>query len=378
MNALGFLLAQSAPATQHVKPIDWRLWVWWAVAVISLLGAAVFAGNEIGIFSISKVRLRLRTARGEKNALLLNQWLRQPTYALEGLLILQNICSFAFSAAVTGILHDYGFKELGQGFISIAIVTPLVLVLADIMPKDLFHTHADQWTYRMVPLLRWLFGLITIIPLLPLVGFLSRMSLKLVGSKKTGDSAASAGGPRMEMLALFQESAATGVLTGTQQDLVQRALRLARINVREIMIPWTQVVGVPANISREGFRALVRRYNVSRLPVLGRSMSEVLGIVDMLDVLTALAAPAAQPGAGGSGAAVAGLVGGGGGGTFRVTDHIRPAMTLIAEQSVRSAITLMQRARQTLAVVVDRQGRAIGLVTMKDLVEELVGDLDNW
>ena len=89
-------------------------------------------------------------------------------------------------------------------------------------------------------------------------------------------------------------------------------------------------------------------------------MNEVLGIVDVLDVLTAQAARGA------------------GAGEIRLTDRLHPAMTLIAEQSVRSAITLMQRARQTLAVVVDRQGRAIGLVTMKDLIEELVGDLDNW
>ena len=70
--------------------------------------------------------------------------------------------------------------------------------------------------------------------------------------------------------------------------------------------------------------------------------------------------------------------GGGTAGAFKLTNHLQPAMTLIAEQSVRSAITLMQKARQTLAVVVDRQGHAIGLVTMKDLVEELVGDLENW
>ena len=82
-------------------------------------------------------------------------------------------------------------------------------------------------------------------------------------------------------------------------------------------------------------------------------------------VLAAMASP------GGAAGTAAGLA-------FKLTEHVRPAMTLIAEQSVRSAITLMQKARQTLAVVVDRQGRAIGLVTMKDLVEELVGDLENW
>ena len=164
-------------------------------------------------------------------------------------------------------------------------------------------------------------------------------------------------GPRAEILTLFQESAATGMLTGTQQDLVQRALRLARISVREVMIPWNRVVGVPSAMSLEGFRALVKRYNVSRLPVLGRSTTEVLGIVDVMETLAPQAAGAKG---------------------FKLSAHLHPVMTLIAEQNVRSAITLMQRARQTIAVVVDRQNRAIGLVTMKDLIEELVGDLETW
>jgi len=301
------------------------------------------------------VRLRLRITRGEKNALILNEWLQQPTYALEGLLILQNIFGFAFSAAVTGLLSEYGFSEVMQGVISIAIVTPTVLIFADIMPKDLFHSHADRWTYRMVPLLKFLFRVITYIPLLPLVNLLSHWSTRLVTPRRTAETLPRS--PRLEMLSLFEESAATGSLTGTQQDLVQRALRLARINVRDVMIPWNRVVGVPSSISPEGFQALVRRYNVSRLPVLGKSTTEVLGIIDVLDALTAHAGTAAP---------------------FKLTDHLQPAISLIGEQSVRSAITLMQKARQTVALVVDRQGGAIGLVTMKDLVEELVGDLENW
>ena len=342
----------------------WELYMWYAVALASLVVAGIFAGNEIGIFSLSRVRLRLRTAKNEPNALVLEEWMRDPTYVLEGLLIWQNLAGFALSAAVTGILSYYRLSEFMQGLCSILIVTPLVLIFADILPKDLFHSHADRWTYRLVPFLRAVFGVITVVPLLPLVNFFSRMSVKIVGGKLTSDALPRS--PRMEMLALFQESVATGSLTGTQQDLVQRALRLARISIRETMIPWNRVVGVPASISTEGFRALVRHYNVSRMPVLGHSTNEVLGIVDVLDVLTSLATPPQTAAAGGAA------------GAFKLTNHLQPAMTLIGEQSVRSAITLMQKARQTLAVVVDRQGGAIGLVTMKDLVEELVGDLDNW
>lgn len=331
---------------------NWQVAAWGVVAAVTFVATAAAAGMEIGLFSLSRIRLRLRTAHQDPAALQLQEWLRHPTYALEGLLILQNIFGFLFSASVTRIVAlTWHLNAAGQVIVSTALLTPVVLVFSDIMPKDLFHRHADRWVYRLVPALRWALRAITVMPLLPVVRAVSGASVWIVNGGRTVSTPMV--GPRTEILNLFQESAATGVVSGTQQDLVQRALRMARITIREVMIPWNRVVGVPATISRDGFRALVRHYNVSRMPVLGKNTTEVLGLVEVLDVL-------GDPTG------------------YHLLQHVRPTMTLIAEQSVRSAITLMQKARQTIAVVVDRQGRAIGLVTMKDLIEELIGDLENW
>ncbi len=331
--------------------VPWQMGAWAALWVASALAAAICAGAEIGIFSLSRVRLRLRVHHQDAAALTLQSWLARPTYVLEGLLVLQNVFGFLFSAATIRLLASLGWSEWMQAVVSTVVITPVILIFCDIAPKDLFNTHADRWMYRLVPALRVAFGAMTLVPVLPIVRALSAVSTRLFTRGRTGET--QLGGPRTEILNLFQESAASGLVTATQQDLVQRALRMAHITIREVMIPWGRVVGVPAAISADGFRALVQRYNVSRLPVLGRTATEVLGLIEVLDVL---GDPAG----------------------FALARHLRPAMTLIGEQSVRSAITLMQRARQTIAVVVDRQGRAIGLVTMKDLIEELVGDLENW
>jgi putative hemolysin len=339
-----YMLAQTAPGFQ------WEILPWYVLAAVALSGSAIFSGIETGIYGLAKLRLRVRTYRKDASAQTLAQWVEHPTYVLEGLMIWQNIVNFAFSAAMATIFAQYGFGEFKEAMISSLVVTPLVLLFGEIIPKDLFYTHADRWTYRFVPFLRWAFKLITVIPLLPLLGLLGRMSLFVIHRGKIEKEVL---GPRQEMMLLMQESAATGALSGTQQDLIQRALRMARIRIRDVMMPWNRVVGVPATIGAEGFKALVRRYDISRMPVLGKSTNEVLGIVEVLAVL-------------------------GDPGEFNLRTHLTPAMTLIGEQDVRSAITLMQRARQTIAIVVDRQGRAVGLVTMKDLIEELVGDLEDW
>lgn len=349
------LLAQStAAASQAAHPLITLGWYFLALVAIAL--TAILSGSEIGLYSLSRVRLRLRVHRGDPRALLLQDWLNRPTYGLEALLILQNVAGFIFSATITKILEAYQLSSITQVIISTLVITPLLLVFAEVMPKDLFNSNADRWIYRLVPFMKWSFRAITIVPLLPAVRALSHLSVRLVSR---GQPRKEIIGPRTEILSLFQESTDTGVLTHTQQDLVQRALRLARINVRDVMIPWNRVVAVPNMISREGFRAFARHYNYSRMPILGRSTTDVLGIIEVLDVLAHTRDQKA-------------------GESLILQPFAAKPMTLIGEQSVRSAITLMQRARQTIALVVDLQGRAVGLVTIKDLVEELVGDLEVW
>jgi Mg2+/Co2+ transporter CorB len=146
-------LPATVPATEPLAT-SLQLYAWYALALISILACALYSGAEIGVYSLSKIRLRLRTVKKQPNALTLTDWLKQPTYPIEGLLVLQNISSFGFSAAVTGILSLKGFSESGQALMSIAFVTPMILLLADIVPKDLFHTHTDRWTYRIVPFSR--------------------------------------------------------------------------------------------------------------------------------------------------------------------------------------------------------------------------------
>ncbi len=325
----------------------YTLWPWVILAVLGLIGSMIFSGMETGLYTISRLRLQLRSWRKEPAALQIERWLRQPAAVLAGLLIWQNICNFAVAAAATVMMRHAGITDQFQALLTAFILTPIMLLFAEIVPKDMFLIHADQWTYRLVGFLKSALRFITIIPLLPLLMLLNILALRLF---REDNSTASAG---PAVLIFAEESSATGLISNTQRDLISRALRMAHVVVGDVMVHWTGVIGIPQTISRVGFCALVRRYNVSRLPVLGRNAEDVLGVVNVVDVL------GRRDG-------------------FNIKANLQKPITLFPEQSVRSAITLMQSARQTIAVVVNRQGRPVGLVTMKDLVEELIGELQSW
>jgi putative hemolysin len=320
---------------------------WLLVAGVGAFGSVLFSGLETGLYSISRLRLQLRCWRKDPRAQQIEQWLQNPTSVLTGLLIWQNAANFAVSAAITVLIDQNFSNPAAQLLISAAVVAPLLLLFADLLPKDLFLVYADRWTYQLVRPLRWALATIRIIPLLPVLLVLDKIAERLLGRGRQIDASSSA------VIRFAEESSASGLISDTQHDLIRRALRMAHVTVRDVMVPWERVIGVPLGISHNGFRAIVKRFNVSRLPVIKPGTHEILGVVNVVDVLTHADEP-------------------------DLRRYLTTPITLLPDQTVRSAIMLMQAARQTIGIVVNRQGQPIGLVTMKDLVEELTGDLENW
>ncbi|MEI7766788.1 MAG: CNNM domain-containing protein [Phycisphaerae bacterium] len=351
MMLLAQTLSSTAPDHALLATSEaWSIVAWLLIAIITFLLTGLYCGAETGLYSISRLRLHIREHHGQKSAKVVANWLEHPTYPLEGLLVLQNIATFSFSTAVTHIFMLFGYSPAMEATLSTLLIAPIIIVFAEIMPKDLFRHKADTWVYRTVPWLQFSFILITIIPILPLIRLLGYLTQSILRLQHTTESQTL--GHRQEFAQHFDESEASGAITGAQRDLVQHALRMVRTKVGDVMVPWSRVIGIPAKISTPGFIAIVKHYPISRMPVLGNHIGEVIGVVEVLQVLADT--------------------------EINLKRHTRPVMTLITEQPVRSAITLMQSARQTIAVVVNHKGDAVGLVTMKDLAEELVGELENW
>ncbi len=321
-------------------------WLWLLLVAGSMVASIIFSGLETGLYTLSRLRLDLRVSRKEPAALRVKGWLEHPAGVLAGLLIWQNIANFLTSAGATVLMEHSHLGDVAQIILSVVLVTPLVLIFGEILPKDMFLSHTDSWTYKVSGVVQAALIVITVIPLLPALKVLDIITQKLIGSgeDETGEVTA--------LMAFANESSAVGLISQTQYDLIQRTVRISGVKVSDVMVPWMRVVGVPKSLSRAGFAAVVRRYNLSRLPVLGKSADEVLGFVTVVDVLADTA-------------------------PLDLTRHISPPLTLLAEQSVRSAMKLMQSSRQTIALVVTRQKRIIGMVTIKDLVEELIGDVEH-
>ena len=318
------------------------------IAFLGIAASAIASGTETGIYVLNRVRLAVRAGRGEKRALRLRAEVRRPESLLSTLLLSNNIANYAGSLGVAAILNQQDLGPFTVVVLNTLLVVPLLFIFGETLPKDLFRTRADSWVYVMampLKIARWLFTMIGLVPLLDVI---ARFGAKLLGGSSGLEL-----GPRSRMAMLLRESVLAGGLTSDQVSLADRVLAMEHLTVATEMTRWSGVVKIKASDGSAGLAAAPGRTQRSRLPVVdGRG--QVQGMVNVLDTLL-------DPDA-------------------KLEDILKPVPRFPANTRVLDALEQLRRDREPMAIVVsaDGGGSPIGLVTLKDLVEPMTGDLAAW
>jgi len=331
----------------HVGPL--------LLAVAGILMAALANGMETGLYRVNRIRLRLRADAGGRRARMLLGLLRDLRGAIIVCLIGYNGGVYLTTAVATRLVERAGWAadDVRISIITAAILTPVFFVFTDVTPKSIFTYEADRWMVRLAPLLRGAYQFLRAILLVPALKGISTLFLSV--ARGSDPSRLSPFQPRQRLRALLREGAADGVITGYQDELVEKVLALRDRSVRQAMIPLARATAVRADTGRPQFISELRRHSYSRLPVWEDRPENVIGVVHILDVL---AAP-------GDSLDLRALM-------------TRDFLALSPDTPVSQALFRMQRHRAAMAVVQDARGRAVGILTIKDLVEEIVGELPVW
>jgi len=321
------------------------------LAVGGVLVAALANGMETGLYRLNRVRLRLEAGRDNRRARTLLDLLQDLPGQIIVCLVIYNGGAYLTTIVVTTLVAEAGWVEsvLGVEVIATAILTPLLFVFADVTPKNIFAMEADRWTYPLAGLMQWAYRILRGIGLVPLLKAVSSLVVRV--ARRRGE--VSAFTPRQRLRAIIREGVAEGVITGYQDQLAEKVLALRDKTVGDIMIPLRQVAAVPVDVTQRRFARELGRHSYSRLPVYENHRANIVGVVHINDVLAR--------------------------DDFDVAAAMRrDVVRLPAGMTVSAALLRMRRARAAMVVVDDDKGRAVGIVTVKDLVEEIVGDLAAW
>ncbi len=321
-----------------------------AYGTLSLIGivlSAVFSGLETGLYTINRVRLIVRASRNDRRAVRLQDEIEHPNRLLTTLLLGNNIANYAGTFGVAAILTRLEFTPVQVIVANAAILVPLLFVFGETLPKDLFRTHTDRWSYRWSGFLAVSRRLFTWVGLGPIVQGFGMIVVRVVGG-----NLALAPTARQRISQLIIEGIGVGVLRESQTALFDRALSIRDRTVADEMTPWIDVATISAEVVPQA-RLEQLPLNHTRLPVVDTSSSRVLGVLGLLDTLLEPNKP--------------------------TQELMTEAMTLSPGTSVQAALGMMRSRHKPLAIVAESATeRPLGLVTLKDLVEPITGELAAW
>jgi CBS domain containing-hemolysin-like protein len=319
-------------------------------AVVAVALSAFFSGTETGTYCLNRVRLRVRADQNEARARRLATLLERPQDLVITTLLGTNVADYLATVCVTALLLRAVSGELAEVYAT-AILTPVVLVFGGVIPKDWFQRESDRLMYWLALPLTWCRQVAYWSGLLSVLGRLTQDLIRRIDPLRVGVQEDLL--PRARVRRLLSEGAASGGLSVFQRDTLERVMNIAQVRVARVMVPRQRAATVPIDIAREDLLRIARMAHFSRLPVYADDPRKIVGIVNVYHVLTD---EEEQP----------------------VAAYVREATYLHVTDTVPAALLKMQQARQVMAIVTDSTDNCVGVLTMKDLVEEIVGELGAW
>ncbi len=327
--------------------ISWELVA--VVGAVCLLIEAFFSGSEIALVSANRALLRTKAEAGDRGALLVEQFLEKPQILLATTLIGTNLGTVTFSVTVTLALlsHDPSASEI----LTVLIVSPCTLFLGEVIPKTVFQHNADRIVTRIVYPLRAA-SLIMRPGVWIMSGFANAMT-RLVGTE--GERAFVT---REELVLLIEaesEEAGRSEITEDEREMISNLLEMSERTVDDIMVPLSEVIALPEDATLGEAALEVADKQHTRIPIYRSRVDDIVGIVHAFDLLRKGPQAKAEP----------------------VSDIARPPTFVPESKPAIDLLVELQGTGNQMAVVVDEYGGAIGIISVEDLLEEFVGEIED-
>jgi CBS domain containing-hemolysin-like protein len=348
------------------------------IVIILVAANAFFVATEFALVSSRATRIDQLAAAGNRAARLVQRAKNNPTRFISATqlgvtvasLLLGAVGEETFAAIVQPIL-DRVLILIGQdpsapgqittaahaiaSVLALLAITFLHIALGEQVPKILALQRAEAWiVFAVQPLAvwAWIFR-----PFIALLYAFTNLVLRAIGQEYRGDEQAVHSPEELQLL--VTQTARAGLLSGPERELVQRAFTFSDQTAGEVMVPRTEIIALPIDSTVQDALRVAQRYRHTRFPVYEKTIDNVVGVLSTKDLL-GLAARRG-PRSGQSDTSLRRLV--------------RPPLVVPEGASVIEVLARMKAARQPMAVVLDEFGGTAGIVTLKDLVARLLGDV---
>jgi len=325
------------------------------IAVVTVVLSAAFSGLETGIYRLSRVRLRLGAERGDLKPVLLSKAMRDSSALLLTLLVANNLANYMATSSITYLFLSVAPAHAVE-LLATSLTAPLLFVFGESLPKNIFLYRADVLTAYLGPLVFVIHQALTWSGIVPVLRLVSRLLARLVGAP-VPPKRLMVSSQIHQVRTILRDTQEEGLLSHMQAEMLDRVVSIPTLRLGAVMVLMARVQMISVHTDRRALLEELRKHAFTRLLVWSDDPSNVVGFINVYDTMASTNA-------------------------FRsIEGFVRPVRSLDADTLVTDAIEVLRREQVKLILVTRRRGARevpVGIVTMKDLVEELMGELAEW
>ncbi|MCI8412915.1 MAG: HlyC/CorC family transporter [Clostridia bacterium] len=315
--------------------------------IIMIIMSGFFSASEMAFSTANKIRLRTLEADGNRSAKRVLSLLDRYDRLLSTILIGNNIVNIVASTLATLLFAGLIKNEQVAAVVSTAAVTIAVLIFGEITPKTLAKNFAEGFAMRIWPIL-WFFVII----LFPIDIFLVPWK-KLIGRIRNKNASAIT---EDELITYVETAQNEGGIDAHESQLIRSAIEFEDLDVNDIMVPRVNVVAIEEGEPFDAIADLFLDNGFSRLPVYSKTIDSIIGIIHEKDFYKLYRLPQSE-----RPASIKGIV--------------QPVVCVSPSMKISTVLRMLQKAKIHMAIVVDEFGGTEGIVTLEDILEELVGEI---
>ncbi|MDP2646480.1 MAG: hemolysin family protein [Desulfobacterales bacterium] len=314
-----------------------------AIIFICLLLEGIFSGSEIAMVSADQIKLRHDAAKGSRGAKLAIDMLQKPEWLLSTTLVGTNIAVVTNTTITTALTISLFGEE--HSWLAIVLSAPLIWIFGEVVPKSVFQHCADAITPRAIFFLR--FCSLLFYPLLIVFSGLSGVFNRVFGGQAQNPFTL-----RNEIITMVQMPNKDGDIQHVEKNMIQRVFDFSETCARDVMVPLIDVVAIDRSDSCGRAVRLAAEKSHVRLPVYDERIDRVMGVLNSLELLGVDPQQSLAP-------------------------FIRPVRYVPGNIGIKDLLLDLRKDGNTVAVVVDEFGGAEGLITIEDIMEEVVEEMED-
>jgi putative hemolysin len=342
-----FMGAQAIAAPDPTfTTVDWLKLV---ILLVALLLSALSSAAETALTSVSRIKIKNLVESGDTRAQIIERLLSEPNKFLSTILVVNSVAVIVASALATGLALE--LSENWGELLSTLLLSLVVLIFCEIAPKTAAVQNPERWARVLVRPVRGAAWLLT--PIISLLGWITSFLVRSLGGHlhRRGPFITAA-----ELRMMVNVSEEEGVLEEDEREMIDSIFELGSRPVRDIMIPRIDMITLESQDTLEDAINLITQGGQSRIPVYEGTIDNIIGVLYAKDLLRHLRQGNFQA---------------------KVRDFVRPAYFIPESKKLDDLLHELQQQRIHIAIIVDEYGAVAGLVTIEDVVEQIIGDIQD-